>query len=55
MDNQLENHPDVLAHRLCGAGNGGFFLIFSKKENVNIDNKALKITIDNTGPTAHLI
>ena len=50
-----ENHPDVLAHRLCGAGNGGFFLIFSKKEYVNIDNKALKITIDNTGPTAHLI
>lgn len=50
LDQELENNPDVLAHRLCGAGNGGYFLIFTKKEtlikdaiHVNIDQNGVKV------------
>jgi D-glycero-alpha-D-manno-heptose-7-phosphate kinase len=31
LDNRLKNDPKVLAHKLCGAGNGGYFLVFTKK------------------------
>ena len=33
MDTELFENKSVFAHKLCGAGNGGFFLTFSKKEN----------------------
>ena len=28
MDKTLEDNDTVLAHRLCGAGGGGYFLVF---------------------------
>ncbi len=31
IDDQLEKSKDVLAHKLCGAGGGGFFLLITKK------------------------
>lgn len=31
LDSKLTNNINVLSHKLCGAGGGGFFLIFSKK------------------------
>jgi len=31
MDDKLYKDRSILAHRLCGAGNGGFFLIFRDK------------------------
>lgn len=31
LDKALEDDGDVLAHRLCGAGNGGYFLLFTRK------------------------
>ena len=31
MDSELCSNDTVLAHKLCGAGNGGFFLTFSEK------------------------
>lgn len=31
LDDRLSVHPEVLSHKLCGAGGGGYFLIFSKK------------------------
>ena len=31
IDNYLEIDQSVIAHKLCGAGNGGFFLTFSKR------------------------
>ena len=31
IDTILHMNPHVLAHKLCGAGNGGFFLTFSKR------------------------
>jgi D-glycero-alpha-D-manno-heptose-7-phosphate kinase len=32
LDNRLKNDSRILSHKLCGAGNGGYFLIFSEKE-----------------------
>jgi hypothetical protein len=29
LDNKLKNDSNILAHKLCGAGNGGYFLIFT--------------------------
>jgi len=43
LDNSLENNENVLAHRLCGAGNGGYFLSFVKKGIVPKYNNSLKI------------
>ena len=30
IDKNLEENQTVVAHKLCGAGNGGFFLTFSE-------------------------
>jgi galactokinase/mevalonate kinase-like predicted kinase len=49
----LHKEPSILSHRLCGAGNGGFFLIFAKpnwKPLINnLENKCVKINISNKG------
>jgi mevalonate kinase len=37
LDNILSKDSRVLSHKLCGAGNGGYFLIFASK-NVNLNN-----------------
>jgi len=29
LDSNLKSDPNILAHKLCGAGNGGYFLIFT--------------------------
>ncbi len=36
MDKALEENETVVAHKLCGAGNGGFFLVFGKKETLQL-------------------
>jgi len=54
IDSKIGTHPDVLAHKLCGAGGGGYFLIFVKKgstEILNDFNTAKKITISKEGLT----
>jgi D-glycero-alpha-D-manno-heptose-7-phosphate kinase len=38
LDDRLTNDSDVLSHKLCGAGGGGYFLVFTKKD-VNMDTK----------------
>ena len=54
LDETLSKTKEVLAHRLCGAGNGGYFLAFTEKDSdlkgslkdqvvdVSIANKALQ-------------
>jgi galactokinase/mevalonate kinase-like predicted kinase len=42
MDRFLYKDKSILAHRLCGAGNGGFFLIFRDK---NYNEPVLDIPI----------
>ena len=49
MDSILEENSSVLAHKLCGAGNGGFFLVFSYKENLNIPYHSVKINVSTNG------
>ena len=49
IDEQLSSDSSVLSHKLCGAGNGGFFLIFAKKD-VSFEMKhATKINVSNSG------
>jgi D-glycero-alpha-D-manno-heptose-7-phosphate kinase len=55
LDTLLDNSPEIKAHRLCGAGNGGFFLLFLEKgarmgKKINSLNKPLiKVTISEDG------
>ena len=48
IDEELERNPTVLAHKLCGAGNGGFFLTFSEKDQLTnvIDSVKINLTVD---------
>ncbi|HIE84914.1 MAG TPA: hypothetical protein EYQ00_14220, partial [Dehalococcoidia bacterium] len=40
LDMMLQRTADVLAHKLCGAGGGGYFAIFAKKgTNFNADSE----------------
>ena len=43
IDEILENNNSVVTHKLCGAGNGGFFLTFSKKGTLTIPYSSVKI------------
>ena len=49
IDLVLENNDTVCAHKLCGAGNGGFFLTFSKKNTLTIPYKSVKIDVETDG------
>lgn len=49
MDEHLNENDTVIAHKLCGAGNGGFFLVFAEKENLNIPYQSIKININSNG------
>jgi len=57
LDEILENDENILAHRLLGAGNGGYFLAFTNK-NSKIDrlqdktgHQMVKIDVCHAGPT----
>ena len=49
IDSVLENNDTVCAHKLCGAGNGGFFLIFSEKNALTIPYESVKINVETDG------
>jgi D-glycero-alpha-D-manno-heptose-7-phosphate kinase len=52
LDNELSNNKHILAHRLCGAGNGGYFLaITEKKCKIFLTNKpnTINISYDSQG------
>lgn len=49
IDDHLNENETVIAHKLCGAGNGGFFLVFSEKQNLNIPYQSVKINITPNG------
>tara|TARA_R110000824_G_scaffold303483_3_gene491216 strand:- start:115 stop:1038 length:924 start_codon:yes stop_codon:yes gene_type:complete len=52
LDKILEQHKDVLAHRLCGAGNRGYFLVFTDKSVHSTPHPGIKIDICQDGTTA---
>ena len=39
----------MLAHKLCGAGNGGFFLTFAQKNELTLPKNAVKINVVTEG------
>lgn len=45
MDNVFCNNDTVISHKLCGAGNGGFFLLFSKKDSLDVPYDTIKINV----------
>ena len=50
LDNRLKRDHRVLSHKLCGAGNGGYFLVFANKGTVFDDYTTMKpIGISETG------
>ena len=49
IDSVLENNETVCAHKLCGAGNGGFFLCFSKSNTLKIPYQSVRIYIEPNG------
>ena len=49
MDFVLDNNETVCAHKLCGAGNGGFFLTFSNKNTLTIPYESVKIEVETDG------
>jgi D-glycero-alpha-D-manno-heptose-7-phosphate kinase len=49
IDSFLNENDSVIAHKLCGAGNGGFFLVFSEKGNLNISYESVKIDVTPNG------
>ena len=53
FDLSLSNNKTVIAHKLCGAGNGGFFLTFSEKDKLITDFKSVKISIESNGVIGH--
>jgi D-glycero-alpha-D-manno-heptose-7-phosphate kinase len=51
IDECLNVNETVIAHKLCGAGNGGFFLVFSETDNLNIPYQSVKIDVTSSGVT----
>ena len=49
IDFTLESNDSVCAHKLCGAGNGGFFLTFSEKDSLTIPYDSVKINVETDG------
>ena len=53
IDQVLSESNDVLAHKLCGAGNGGFFLVFSKPNTLKISYESIRIEVESNGVVGH--
>ena len=47
IDDYLSKNKNILSHKLCGAGDGGFFLTFAKEKI--LDNKFIPISISEEG------
>ncbi len=43
IDSELSKNSSVISHKLCGAGNGGFFLVFSRPNTLRIAYPLVKI------------
>lgn len=50
LDKKIQNDKSILSHKLLGAGNGGYFLIFTRKDYSPTDYKnAFQISISEMG------
>jgi len=55
MDRDLSEDQSILSHKLCGAGNGGFFLAFSNRDTLTTNYNAVKINVVPDGVTGESI
>lgn len=55
MDEDLSNNNTVLSHKLCGAGNGGFFLTFSEPNTLKISQDSIRIDVESNGVMGRII
>jgi D-glycero-alpha-D-manno-heptose-7-phosphate kinase len=53
IDKELTDNKTVISHKLCGAGNGGFFLVFSNPGDLKIPYKSIKINVESNGVVGH--
>jgi galactokinase/mevalonate kinase-like predicted kinase len=53
IDKVLTDSKEVIAHKLCGAGNGGFFLAFSEPDTLKIPYESIKIEVEPNGVVGH--
>jgi len=49
MDEYLSSFKGCISHKLCGAGNGGFFLCFFDKKCTNMNQKFVKVELSHKG------
>lgn len=49
MDEFLCSYPNCISHKLCGAGNGGFFLCFFPSERPPEDSRFFEVKLHNNG------
>ena len=55
MDGNLKENQTVVSHKLCGAGNGGFFLTFSKKDTLKVPYHCVKIGVEPNGVSGKVL
>jgi D-glycero-alpha-D-manno-heptose-7-phosphate kinase len=55
IDDVLSRNSNVIAHKLCGAGNGGFFLVFSRCGSLKIPYESIKINVETSGVVGHRV
>ena len=55
MDDHLRENQTVVSHKLCGAGNGGFFLTFSKKDTLKVPYHCVKIGVEPNGVSGKVL
>ena len=57
LDSKLSADKRILAHKLCGAGNGGFFLCFTHKNALQDDSRldTVKVVVSPVGIGGSLI
>jgi D-glycero-alpha-D-manno-heptose-7-phosphate kinase len=56
LDDRLNNNSNILAHKLCGAGNGGFFVCFTEKNCVRNDQQiGIKVSLSTDGIGGYVV
>jgi len=53
IDEYLLNEKTAIAHKLCGAGNGGFFFVISNKNTLSVPYEYVKIGVSTNGVEGH--
>jgi D-glycero-alpha-D-manno-heptose-7-phosphate kinase len=55
IDKTFLEDQNIIAHKLCGAGNGGFFLIISNPNSLKTSYGSIKIKMASNGVTGNIL